>query len=95
MPEGATWLYGFAGEYPWATAFNIESDEWNGRGGFGTKLPVSCQPSWNQLAVEWEYDASLAESFHMLVPARAFFSPFNLWWNGYDGYRVIGWFRQL
>jgi hypothetical protein len=32
MPEGATWLYGFAGEYPWATSFNTEPDEaWPGR----------------------------------------------------------------
>lgn len=89
MPEGATWLYGFAGEYPWATLFNTEPEEWHGRGGFGANLPVAYQPSWNQLAVEWEYDASLPRNFHMLVPARAFFSPPDLWWNGQDGYRLI------
>jgi hypothetical protein len=89
MPEGATWLYGFASEYPWATAFNTEPEEWHGRGGPGTNLPVAFQPSWNQIAVEWEYDASLPRNFHMLVPARAFFSPSDLWGDGQHGYRLV------
>ena len=28
------------------------------------------------------------ENFHMLIPARAFFSASDLWWNGLDGYRI-------
>jgi len=87
MPEGATWLYGFAGEYPWATPFN---EEWHSRGGFGVNLPVVCQPSWNELAVEWEYDASQPRNYHMLTPARVFFSPSDLWWDGKSGYRLTG-----
>jgi hypothetical protein len=51
MPEGATWLYGFAGEYPWATPFNTEPEEWHGRGGYRYDLPVSFTPSWSWLAV--------------------------------------------
>jgi len=89
MPEGATWLHGFAGEYPWATPFNIESEEWHGRGGHVDGLPVHYKPSYNKLAVEWEYDASLARQFQMLLPARLFFTPNDLWWNGKDGYRVV------
>ena len=89
MPQGATWLYGFAGEYPWATPFNTEPEEWHGRGGHGYDLPVSYMPSCSQLAVEWEYDASLPGNFHMIVPARAFFAPRDLWWNGRGGYRLI------
>jgi len=86
MPEGTTWLYGFVGEYPWATPFNTEPEEGYGRGGPGTSLPVIYGPSWNQLAVEWEYDASVPRNFHMIVPARTFFSPSDLWWDGKDGY---------
>ena len=88
MKQGASWLYGFAGEYPWATPFNIERDEYHSTGGFGHKLPVVYKPAWNELAVEWEYDASLDENFHMLIPARVFFSPSDLWWNGKGGYRI-------
>ena len=89
MPEGAEWLYGFAGEYPWASPFNTEQEEWHGRGGVGHKLPIVVRPCWNALVMEWEYDASLPRNFHMLVPACAFFSPTDLWWDGRDGYRLI------
>jgi hypothetical protein len=89
MPGGASWLYGFAGEYPWATPFNTEPEEWHGRGGHGGSPPVAYQPSWDQLAVEWEYDASIARNFHMIVPARILFSPGDLWWGGNEGYGHI------
>ena len=88
MPEGATWLYGFAGEYPWGTSFNTEPEEWHGRGGFGTDLPVIYEPCWNQLVIEWEYDDSVPRNFSIFVPARTFFSSADLWWNGQDGYRL-------
>jgi len=91
MTGGATWLHGFAGEYPWATPFNAEPEEWHRRGGrSGYELPVPYMSSWNGVIVEWEYDASLPGSFHMMVPARAFFSQRNLWWDGRDGYRLVG-----
>lgn len=89
LPEGSTLLYGFVGEYPWATAFNTESEEWHGSGGHKGDLPVGYQPAWNQLAVEWEYDTSSPTNFHMIVPARTFFSPNDLWWNGKSGYRCV------
>lgn len=89
MPEGATWLYGFAGEYPWATPFNTEPEEWHGLGGFEHKLPCEYMPTWNEIAAEWKYDASFPENRHFLVPARIFFEPGDLWWNGRDGYRLI------
>ena len=87
MPEGATWLYGFAGEYPWGTSFNTEPDEWHRRGGYETDLPVIYEPCWNQLVIEWEYDDSVPRNFSIFVPARTFFSSADLWWNGQDGYR--------
>lgn len=90
MPDGATWLYGFAGEYPWATPFNLEPDEWYRQGGSGKRLPASLLPSWNDLAAEWEYDASFPRTLHLTLPARAFFALRDLWWNGRDGYRLLG-----
>ena len=89
MPEGATWLYGFVGEYPWATPFNTEPEEWHGMGEHVGDLPVHYTPSYSQLSVEWGYDASLPRQFHMILPARKFFSPHDLWWDGRDGYRIV------
>lgn len=89
MPEGATWLYGFAGEYPWATPFNTEPEKWRCLDGCEDDLRAVYQPSWNQIAVEWEYDASLPRNLHMTVPARTFFSTGDLWWDGKDGYRLV------
>ncbi len=89
MPEGASWLYGFAGEYPWATPFNTEPEEWH-IGPAEHELPATLVPCWNELVAEWEYDASLPHFFHMAVPARIFFSPGDLWWDGRDGYRLVG-----
>ena len=89
MPGGATWLYGFAGEYPWGTLYKNESEAWHGSGGFGdVELPIACEPCWNQLAVEWEYDATLLSSMHMFVPVRTFFAVADLSWNGRNGYRL-------
>jgi hypothetical protein len=86
MPEGPTWLYGFAGEYPWGTAFNVEPEWWHGRGGHRDGLPVDYGPAWSELAAEWEYDASFPRNIYMNMPARAFFSPGDLWWDGNGGY---------
>ena len=88
MPEGATSLYGFAAEYPWATPFNAVSEESYG-GRYADDFAVNYTPSFNKLAIEWEYDDSLPRKFHMIVPARAFFSPDDLWWDCRDGYRLI------
>ena len=86
MPEGASWCYRFAGEYPWATPFNTEPEEYFSTGGYVDKMPFAYIPACNQLAVEWEYDASLPRNFQINLPARAFFDPGDLWWNGRDGF---------
>ncbi len=88
MPGSAQLLYGFAGEYPWATSFITEPEGWYGNEGYNTNLPVIYEPCWNHLVMEWEYDASVPRDFHMVVPARTFFSPADLWWDGQDGYRL-------
>lgn len=90
MPQSSSWLYGFVGEYPWGTAFNTEPESWNSLGGDDKMLSFSCKPSWSRIAVEWEYDASLSRRFHMIVPSRKLFTPKDLWWNGRDGFRLIG-----
>lgn len=85
MPEVEGSLYRFAGEYPWATSFNVYSEENQDYG----QLYSTFRPSWNELVVEWEYDSSIPRNFTMVVPARAFFSLGDLWWNGKDGYSII------
>ena len=90
MPEGASFSYGFAGEYPWATPFNTEPEEWFGIGEHARDLSATFMPCWNDLAEEWGYDASIPQNFYMTVPARILFSPGDLWWDGTDGYRLVG-----
>ena len=86
MPGAAKFLYGFPGEYPWATPFNTEPDEWHGSG--GTDVSVPYEACWNRIVAEWEYDASLTRNSSVMVPARRFFSCGDLWWDGRDGYGV-------
>ena len=89
LPEGATLLDGFLGEYPWATQFVAYPIEWDECGRYGRKLPVVYVPSWNDLSIEYEYDASLEPSKSVRVPAREFFSNRDLWWDGRDGFRMV------
>ena len=90
MPEGASFSYGFAGEYPWATSFNTVSDEEYVVGPSGRyELRADLyRPSWNTLVAEWQYDTSFKD-YHLNLPARVFFSGRDLWWNGRDGFRVV------
>jgi len=90
MPQGSSWLHGFAGEYPWGTPFNTEPDSYHERGAHGQGLPVRFIPASAQLVAEWGYDASLHGSLYMSLPSRVLFEPGDLWWNGEDGFRIIG-----
>ncbi|PSM30987.1 hypothetical protein, partial [Haliangium sp. UPWRP_2] len=86
MPGSAKWLHVFVGEYPWASACNMETDDWLG---FGSKVNGSALefvPVYNEVVCEWEYDSSLPDSIYFHVPARAFFKAGPLWWNGVDGF---------
>ncbi|MES1930260.1 hypothetical protein SADO_13433 [Salinisphaera dokdonensis CL-ES53] len=86
MPSGARWLHTFVGEYPWATACNVETDDWLG---FGTKArgsSVELIPVHNEIVCEWEYDASLPATVDFHVPARRFFEADQLRWNGRNGF---------
>ncbi len=85
MPEPDPLLYGFAGEYPWAPAFSADLKEWDYED--QSVLPAVFKPSWNQLAVEWEYDTTIPRR-HIAVPSNKFFSRGNIWWNGRDGYAL-------
>ena len=82
LPEAGMYLYGFAGEYPWATAYNTVPD-WN-RGS------IRLIHSSNEVAIEWEYDATLPSSIYLQVPTTNFFSQNDLWWNGTDGFATGG-----
>ena len=86
MPGSAKWLHVFVGEYPWASACNVETDDWLG---FGTRVDGSSlefMPVYNEVLCEWEYDSSLQSSIYFHVPTRAFFEAGPLWWNGVDGF---------
>jgi len=87
MPEGATWLYGFIGEYPWAAAFNTEPESYRSRGGNEASLIERFNPVSSSIAAEWEYDASLSTNMHIPVPSRLLFGPRDLWWDGHDAFR--------
>jgi len=85
MPEGRTSLFGFLGEYPWATPYNVEPESYYGRRGRG-EIPIEMTPVANQLRVEWTFDATLPRPFHMNVPARKLFEPGDLWSDGQGGF---------
>jgi hypothetical protein len=85
MPEGASWLHGFAGEYPWGTAFNVEPEWYHSRGS-NSALPCNFTPICSEVVAEWEYDSSLPRYPRINVPARVLFEPGDLWWNGKDGF---------
>jgi hypothetical protein len=89
MPAGAKWLYAFVGEYPWATACNIETDDWLG---FDTRVAgssIEFVPVSNEILCEWEYDGTLPSSIRFLVPTRTLFKAGPLWWNSVDGFSNI------
>jgi hypothetical protein len=92
MPDGAKWLHGFAGEYPWATSFNTEPDWWLGWRdsvrGTPKGSPLRFLHTSNEVVVEWEYDASLPNNFYLRVPAKELFGTEKLWWNGTDGFQT-------
>ena len=88
MPGAASFSYGFPGEYPWATPFNTEPDEWHWSGGRDASVPY--EACWNRIVAEWEYDASLPRNRSVMVPAKRFFSCGDLWWDGRDGYGAFG-----
>jgi len=86
MPDSAKWLHVFVGEYPWASACNVETDDWLR---FETRVGGSSlefMPVYNEVVCQWEYDSSLPSSIYFHVPARAFFKAGPLWWNGVDGF---------
>lgn len=86
MPNNAKWLHTFVGEYPWACACNIETDDWLGleTNVRGSKLEFI--PVFNEIICEWEYDGTLPSSLYFHVPARVFFRAGQLWWDGIDGF---------
>jgi len=86
MPNNAKWLYAFVGEYPWATACNVETDDWLG---FATRVQGSnleFVPVFNEVVCEWEYDGTLPLSIYFHVPSRAFFKAGPLRWDSVDGF---------
>ena len=86
LPSGGKWLHAFAGEYPWATAFNSEPDWYMGAGKKVRGTALQLIHSSNEVVIEWEYDATLPSSVYIEVPTRELFHPGDLWWNGTSGF---------
>jgi len=86
LPEAARWLHAFAGEYPWATAYNTEPDWYLGADERVQGAGFGLIHSSNEIVIEWEYDATLPVSIHMEVPTKKLFLPGDLFWNGMDGF---------
>lgn len=84
LPRPREFLYGFAGEYPWTTAFKAQFAE----PGYekDRQLPCTFIPSHNEFSAQWESDVSRDWHQGINVPAAIFFSSQDLWWNGRDGY---------
>jgi hypothetical protein len=82
MPTGATFIHGFAGEYPWATTYSLEQQDSYSE----YEFPCQFVPVCSHIAAEWEYDASLTNNIHIKVPARQLFALNDLWWNGRSGF---------
>ncbi len=89
MPGAGSFPYGFVGEYPWASAYRTEPEEWRG-GGSLTAAGFDCEAAWSELVVEWEYDATVEEGRRVCVPARRWFESGELWWDRRDGYGMVG-----
>lgn len=87
LPEPIEFLYGFAGEYPWTTAFKVQ---FAGQGYWrDEQLPCTFVPSWSELPAQWECDTSRDWHQSLNVPTQILFSSEDLWWNGCDGYSRI------
>ena len=83
LPDGAQYYHGFAGEYPWGTAFNAGDDEFVH--GFPYEMPTPLVPSWSEIVCGWEYDASTV-THTIRVPSKRFFDK-TLRWDGKGGFR--------
>lgn len=90
MPGHSSWLYGFAGEYPFGTPFNTEPDTWHGHGNESPFLPKYFSPSWNEVTAEWQYDGSIPRNWYIKVPSKRLFESKDLSWNGRDGFWQLG-----
>ena len=87
MRGSAKWLHVFVGEYPWASACNVETDDWLG---FGTRVDGSSlefMPVYNEVLCQWGCGEQLCRPICIFMSQhRAFFEAGPLWWNGVDGF---------
>ena len=88
FPTDTSFLYGFAGEYPWGAVFDIADDEGEVPHRFLGDLSTPLIPAWSEVLCEWEYDAS-RHNATLHAPSRRLFSK-DLRWNGKGGFAVPG-----
>ena len=86
LPRSLHFLYGFAGEYPWSTVFDVSE------GSEQQELPqttpgkptFSAVPAWSEVVSEWEYDVS-RQDVTTNVPSR-WLCARGLRWDGSGGF---------
>lgn len=87
LPDAGKWLHGFAGEYPWGTAFNTEPDWYLGADGRVRGKDLKFIHASNEVVAEWSYDGSLPNSIYIHVPTKELFVGETLHWDGVGGFR--------
>jgi hypothetical protein len=87
MSAGAEFIDGYAGEYPFATVFNVYEDSYFSRGGYGADVPCRDRivPTSNRLLLE-SNDSYQEGHVAYRLPARVFFAERRLRWDGGSGY---------
>ena len=83
-------LNAFAGEYPWATVCNTEPDWYPGANEKVRGSALELIHASNEVVIGREYDATLSSGIYLEVPTKRLFSPGDLWWNGTDGFAIVG-----
>jgi hypothetical protein len=89
MPKNARWLHVFVCEYPWASACNVETDDWLGLDTTVREANIEFIPVFNEVVCEWEYDSTLPSTICFHVPTRTFFKAGPLWWDSLDGFATL------
>jgi hypothetical protein len=87
VSAGAEFSDGYAGEYPFATIFNVYEDDYFSHGTYASETKGASRliPTGNRLLCESD-DAYQEGHIAYRLPARAFFDHAKLSWNGTSGY---------
>ena len=83
LPSAAEFCYGFIGEYPWGSVFDL-SNYGQDKAEYSDEFPIRFEHSWSKVACSWEYDSTKTPN-SVTVPSRQFFDG-TLRWDGNGGF---------